>query len=180
MKIVAFAGSNSKKSINKELVIYASRQFKDAEVELLDLNDYEMPLFGVDLEAEIGQHEKAKLFLNKISSADLLIVSLAEHNGSYSVAFKNILDWASRINGKVFQNKPMFLMATSTGSRGGISVLEIAQKRFPIHAALVKAVFSLPFFTKNFNSQLGIIDEELKTKFINAIELISEEFNQHA
>lgn len=48
MKIVAFAGSNSSTSINKELVKYTLKQFSNDEVILLDLNDFQAPLFSVD------------------------------------------------------------------------------------------------------------------------------------
>lgn len=113
MKIIAFAGSPSKNSINKKLATYASSLFANAELEVLDLNDYEMPLFSVDKEVVIGQHPLAKAFLDKIGSADFLVVSLAENNGNYSAAFKNLVDWCSRINGKIFQEKSMLLMATS-------------------------------------------------------------------
>ena len=44
-KIIAFAGSSSKTSINKQLVTYAANLFENASVEVLDLNDYEMPYF---------------------------------------------------------------------------------------------------------------------------------------
>ena len=91
MKIIAFAGSPSKKSINKKLATYASSLFENAEVEVLDLNDYEMPLFSVDKEATIGQHALAKAFLDKITTADLLVVSLAENNGNYSCIRKFFL-----------------------------------------------------------------------------------------
>jgi NAD(P)H-dependent FMN reductase len=131
MKIIAFAGSNSQQSINRHLAAYAANQFENAEIEVLDLNDFEMPLFSVDLEKETGQHETAKSFLKKIESADILVVSLAENNGNYSVAFKNIFDWSSRIIKDVFQQKPMLLMATSPGTRGGASVLEIAKNCLP-------------------------------------------------
>lgn len=167
MKIIAFGGSPSKKSINKKLASYASSLFENAEVEVLDLNDYEMPLFSVDKEAVIGQHDLAKAFLEKIASADILVVSLAENNGNYSAAFKNLVDWSSRINGKLFQEKPMLLMATSPGARGGASVLEIAKNNFPRFAADIKAVFSLPSFNDNFDVENGIIsnvelDNQLK------------------
>ena len=89
MKIIAFGGSPSKKSINKKLATYAARLFENREVEVLDLNDYEMPLFSVDKEAVIGQHPLAQAFLDKIATADFLVVSLAENNGNYSAAFKN-------------------------------------------------------------------------------------------
>jgi NAD(P)H-dependent FMN reductase len=157
MKIVAFAGSPSKNSINKKLVTYAAYLFENTEVEVLDLNDFQMPLFSVDIEKEIGQHELAKAFMAKIASADILVVSLAENNANYSAAFKNVFDWCSRINGKVFQEKPMLLMATSPGGRGGASVLEIAKNAFPRYGAVIKATFSLPSFDANFDVENGKI-----------------------
>lgn len=162
-KILTFAGSSSKNSINKKLAVYAAGLFKNTVVEVLDLNDYELPLFGVDLEKEIGKPELAVKFLEKINNADFIILSLAEHNGNYSVAFKNIFDWASRGGIKVFQQKPMLLMATSDGARGGKSVLEIAEKRFPFDGAEIKAVFSLPKFSENFDlEKKEISNPELK------------------
>jgi NAD(P)H-dependent FMN reductase len=167
MKIIAFAGSNSQQSINKKLAIYAASLFEKVEVEVLDLNDFQMPLFSVDIEKEIGQHPLAKAFLEKIASADILVVSLAEHNGNYSAAFKNIFDWCSRIGPKVFQDKPMLLIATSPGGRGGASVLEMAKNAFPRFGAIVKGTFSLPSFNDNFDVEKGEIsnvelDNQLK------------------
>ncbi len=167
MKIIAFAGSNSQHSINKKIATYAASLFENAEVEVLDLNDFQMPLFSVDIEKEIGQHPLAQAFLDKIATADFLVVSLAENNSNYSVAFKNLYDWCSRINGKVFQEKPMLLMATSPGGRGGTSVLEIAKNAFPRYGADVKATFSLPSFNDNFDVEKGMIsnielDNQLK------------------
>lgn len=167
MKIIAFAGSNSQQSINKKLVIYTASLFQNAVVEVLDINNFQMPLFSVDVEKEISQHSFAKAFLEKIISADILVVSLAEHNGNYTVAFKNILDWCSRIGAKVFQEKPMLLMATSPGARGGASVLEIAKNALPRYGAIIKATFSLPSFNDNFDVEKGRIsnvelDNQLK------------------
>lgn len=149
-KILAFAGSSSRHSINKQLAVYAAGLFEEATVEILDLNDYDMPVYSVDREREQGIHPLAHLFYEKIGAADALVLSLAEHNGAYSSAFKNLLDWASRINNKTFQQKPMLLMATSPGSRGGATVLEIALKRFPYQGADIRGSFSLPSFQENF------------------------------
>ncbi len=167
MKIIAFGGSNSKNSINKKLATYASSLFADASIEILDLNDFALPLFSVDLEKEIGQPQLAKDFLDKITSADFLVVSLAENNGNYSAAFKNLFDWSSRQAKEVFQHKPMLLMATSPGGRGGATVLEIAKNAFPRFGADIKATFSLPSFNDNFDVEnLKIsnndFDEQLK------------------
>ncbi|MFN7099640.1 MAG: NADPH-dependent FMN reductase [Flavobacterium sp.] len=172
MKIIAFGASNSKNSINKHFATYAASLFSATEVQIIDLNDYQMPLFSVDLEAEIGQHELAKVFLQTLSTADLLVVSMAEHNGNYSAAFKNIYDWCSRITPKVFHDKPMLLLATSPGARGGASVLEIAKNAFPRYGADVKATFSLPSFNDNFDLEKGVItNEELDTELRRLISL---------
>ncbi len=167
MKIIAFGGSPSKNSINKKLATYAAHLFENAEVEVLDLNDFEMPLFSVDIEKKIGKHELAKAFLDKIAAADFLVVSLAENNSNYSAAFKNVFDWSSRINVKVFQEKPMLLLSTSDGKRGGANVLEIAKNAFPRYGADIKAFFSLPSFYDNFDVEKGRIsnaefDKQLK------------------
>ena len=168
-KIIAFGASSSKQSINKQLATFAANQFQNVSVEILDLNDYEMPIFSVDKEKENGIHPLAQEFYSKLGSADLIIISFAEHNGNYSSAFKNILDWTSRINAKPFQEKPMLLLATSPGARGGSSVLEIASKRFPFQGGIVKGSFSLPSFYENFDVINGIIHPEYKNQLLEIV-----------
>jgi chromate reductase, NAD(P)H dehydrogenase (quinone) len=152
MKIIAFAASSSRKSINKQLVTYATSLIEGVTVEVLDLNDYELPLFSVDREEELGKPALAQDFLTKIAECDGVIVSFAEHNGSYSAAYKNLYDWCSRINPKVYQNKPIALLATSPGARGGASVLETAVKSIPFAGGDVKSSLSIPSFYDNFDS----------------------------
>jgi NAD(P)H-dependent FMN reductase len=163
--IIAFAGSNSKESINKQLATYASGLVEGVNVNLLDLNDYDLPLYGIDLENEKGIPADANKFLEILKHTDGIVLSLAEHNGTYSTAFKNLFDWLTRIEGKMFFNKPMLLMATSPGGRGGLTALEIAKARFPFHDADIIETFSLPFFAENFNNGRIVnteFDEELK------------------
>ncbi|MCU4190025.1 NAD(P)H-dependent oxidoreductase [Flavobacterium sp. HXWNR29] len=173
-KIIAFGASSSKNSINKQLATYTANQFENSTVEVLDLNAYEMPIYSVDNEKENGIPQLAQDFYAKIGSADFIVISFAEHNGNFSSAFKNILDWASRINAKTFQEKPMLLLATSPGARGGSSVLDIATKRFPFQGGIVKGSFSLPSFNDNFDVEKGITNEDLKNQLleiVNSIEL---------
>ena len=173
-KIIAFGASSSKHSINKQLANYAAHQFENVVVELLDLNEYEMPIFSVDKQKENGIPQLAHDFFAKLGSADLILISFAEHNGAYSSAFKNILDWASRIDSNTFQGKPMFLLATSPGPRGGSTVLEIAKNRFPFQGGTVLNSFSLPNFNDNFDKEKGITNIELKNQLngiIKSIEL---------
>ncbi|MCK0131508.1 NAD(P)H-dependent oxidoreductase [Flavobacteriaceae bacterium F08102] len=168
-KILAFAGSNSSTSINKQLVTYAANQLEES-LTILDLNDFNLPVFGVDLEREEGIPQAAHDFLAEIKKSDGILLSLAEHNGAYSTVFKNLLDWMSRIDGALWSEIPMFLMATSPGKRGGASVLEIAQNRFKFMGGNIVSTFSLPSFNENFK-QGAIINTDYKKLFKSALEV---------
>ena len=174
MNVVAFAASSSKKSINKKLATYAASLLEDVSVEVLDLNDYELPLFSTDKEEELGQPELAKTFLEKLGNSDAIIVSFAEHNGSYTAAFKNLFDWCSRVTQKVYQDKPMVLLATSPGARGGATVLSAATNSMPHFAGDVKGSFSLPSFYDNFDAEKNeITDQELAAKLKQEVEKLN-------
>lgn len=168
--IIALGGSNSKNSINKTLATYAASQVEGAQVQVIDLNDFELPLFGVDLEEASGIPENANKLNAIIEAADGIVLSLAEHNGSYSVAFKNALDWITRINVKLWKDKPMLLLSTSPGARGGASVLEAAKGTFPHLGGNIIADFSLPSFYDNFSEE-GIKDAALKEELAKKITL---------
>ncbi len=174
MKVLAFAASNSKKSINKQLVTNAAGLIDDAQVETLDLNDYELPLFSEDKEDELGQPSLAKEFLDKIGDSDAVIISFAEHNGSYTAAYKNLFDWSSRINPKVFQNKPMVFLSTSPGASGAASVLASANASASFFDGEVKASLSIPSFYENFDLESGSIkNSELNDQLVSAVQSLN-------
>ncbi|PWH81905.1 NADPH-dependent FMN reductase [Brumimicrobium oceani] len=181
MKIIGFAGSNSSQSINKQLVKYTLNEIEneyEAAVEWVDITDYPLPLFGVDLEEKEGIPPNIQKFIDKIQTADGIVVSLAEHNGSYSVAAKNLLDWCSRHTGRFFNDIPLLLMGTSPGAFGAKNVLGAAELRFPKFGANIVSIYSLPSFGDNFSSEKGIVNKELlnthKVCVSNLIRLISE------
>jgi NAD(P)H-dependent FMN reductase len=173
MKVLAFAASNSKNSINKQLATYTANLVENSEVEILDINDYEMPIFSEDREKELGHPEQAQAFYKKLGEADAIIISFAEHNGSYTAAYKNLFDWTSRIDMKVFQNKPMLMLATSPGPGGAGSVLAAASGSAPYFAADVKASISIPSFYDNFDVETGkLTNPELIDKLVTATSLL--------
>lgn len=168
MKLLAFAASNSRQSINKQLVRHAASLVAAADVDILDLNDYELPLFSVDREKELGQPELARVFLNKI--ADALLISFAEHNGAITAAWKNLYDWCSRIEVNVYQGKPVVMLSTSPGRRGGAGALEIALKTAPYFGAAIRGSLSIPSFNDNFDRDSGqLTNAELKAKLVKVL-----------
>lgn len=175
MKILAFAATNSLTSINKQLVQVAIAQLKDGivpnvEAEVLDLNDFEMPLYRPDREVDNGIPDAAKRFYQKIGEADALIISFAEHNGSYSVAYKNVFDWASRIDMKVYQDKPALLMSTSPGGGAAKSVLAAATTSAPFFGMDVKGSLAVPSFFENVDMEKGeITNPEIQDSLVELL-----------
>ncbi len=165
MKILAFAATNSTQSINRQLLSYASTLIENADIEVLDINAYEMPLYSSDREAEHGIPDEAHRFYRKVGTADALLISFAEHNGSYTAAYKNLYDWTSRIDTKVYQNKPTVMLSTSPGAGGAANVLATATKSAPFFGADLKASMSVPSFYDQFDAESGRIrDGDLGNK----------------
>lgn len=174
MKILAIGTSNNQESINKQLANYVAGLAKDAEVEVLSIADYEIPLFSDAREKQLGQPEPAKAFYEKIGQADALVISFAEHNGSYTAAYKNLFDWTSRIDTKVFQDKPAVYLATSPGPGGARSVLQSAVDSAGFFGADLVANVSIPSFYENFDSQNARITNDILQKQLkDAIQQLS-------
>ena len=168
--LVALGASSSKKSINKTFAVHVASKVADTSIKVVDLNDYDLPLYSVDREAESGIPSAVKKFNEIIESAHGLIISLAEHNGTYTAVFKNLLDWLTRIDLNVWKGKPMLLLSTSPGNRGAATVLDIAKSYFPFIEGNIVADFSFPSFYENFSNE-GVVNTELASKLDQKIAL---------
>ena len=175
-KIITIAGSNSQKSINKSLLHYTSSLMENVEIIPIDLNDYVLPIYGVDFEDENGIPTATKRLSELLNKADGFIVALAEHNGMFTAVFKNTLDWLSRVNIKIWRDKPMLVMATSPGGKGGNAVLQTALTCFPYLGGKVVADFSLPSFFENF-SEGRISDAVLREELAQKIQVFTQHLN---
>jgi len=143
MKILAFSGSNSALSINQELIKYSAR-FVKLPLDIIDLRNYELPMFSVDEEQRNGYSEPLISLYNTFIGYDAYIISLPEHNGNYPAFFKNIIDWLSRLERGFFRGKPVLLLNAAPGPSGGKSVLEIAKTSFSFFNGHVVETFLLP------------------------------------
>ncbi|MGR5168876.1 NADPH-dependent FMN reductase [Vibrio astriarenae] len=173
MKIIAFGASTSSTSINKALATYAAGLVDDAQVKVLDINDYSVPMFSEDKEKEIGQAQGAQAFLQDLAEADALVISFAEHNGYHPAAYKNLFDWATRIEREVFQGKPAVYLATSPGPGGAQNVLAAATGSAGYFGGNVKASVSLPSFYDNFDVEAGVVtNAEIAQQIRQAVQLL--------
>jgi|SRR5262245_54532687 len=126
-KILAFAGSTRAESFNKKLVRVAveGARTAGAEVTLIDLRDYPLPLYDGDLEAAQGLPEKARDLKAVFLAHDGLLLSCPEYNSSITAVLKNTIDWVSRPVPNepplaAFTGKIASLMSASPGALGGL------------------------------------------------------------
>ena len=174
MKILTFAASNSKQSINASLATYAANLIPNTTVQTLNIHDYELPIFSIEREREIGQPKLALAFRKKIGEADALVVSFAEHNGNLTAAYKNLFDWASRIDPKVYQRKPAVFLSTSPGKGGAGNVLANVVQSAPYFGADLKANLSIPSFNENFSvDQNKMTNARLGKDLLEAVLLLA-------
>lgn len=164
MKIIGFAGSTSSTSINKKLVIAAvdliTHQRPDVAAEVIDLRDYAMPLYSEDVEREHGVPDSTLRLLGRISAADALIISFAEHNGSYTAAYKNAFDWMSRVSKRVYDGKRVLALSTSPGPGGASTVLKSFVSSAPHFGAVIVGDLSVPRFHTAYDLQAGTLTGE--------------------
>lgn len=126
-RILAFAGSTRKESLNKKLVRIAARGAEQAggDVTVIDLADYPMPLFDEDLETEKGMPEAASRLKKLFFEHQGLLLACPEYNSSITGVLKNAIDWLSRREEgeeglAAFKGKVAALMSASPGGLGGL------------------------------------------------------------
>ena len=128
IKLLAFAGSTRSESFNKKLVQLAATGARDsgAEVTVIDLSQYPMPLYDGDLEKESGLPERALAFKQLLIEHHGFLIASPEYNSSISGVLKNAIDWASRPSAPkepsliAFKGKTIALMSASPGALGGL------------------------------------------------------------
>ena len=170
-KILAFAGSNSSTSVNRKLVEYAKSKVASHEINLIDLRDYDVPVFSEDLEKDSGVPANIMKLKDVFSEHDAFMIASPEHNGMMPAFFKNMMDWLSRGGGKIFQEKPVLLMSTSPGPRGGQTNLANMKNLFPHWGATaVFADFYVGSFYQAYNAETGAFaDPENEARLLKAV-----------
>jgi len=174
MKVVGFGASGSRSSINQQFATYVAKKLNE-DATILHIADFPLPIYTIEEEQANGIPENAIALMEQINEADVLVISLAEHNGSYTSFFKNTFDWLSRHKAAVFEGKKLILLATAPGPRGGLGVLEAATNRFPRHGGEVIVSFSLPHFNENFHAEQGILQADKKQELEEALGAIISE-----
>lgn len=167
-KILAFAGSTRQESFNKKLIRVAAEmaQKAGAQVTLLDLKDYPMPLVDQDLESKEGLPVHAKKIKQLMIEHDALLISSPEYNSSITPLLKNTLDWASRAEGSekgsvAYQGKVAAVLSASPGALGGLrSLLMVRSLLDHLGVLVIPQKYALSKAGEAFDPSGKIVDKK--------------------
>ncbi|MDX1529452.1 MAG: NAD(P)H-dependent oxidoreductase [Gammaproteobacteria bacterium] len=172
-RILAFAGSTRRDSWNKKLIRIAvqAAQTTGADVSLVDLADYPMPLYDGDLENEKGIPENGMKFKQLMNEHDGFLISCPEYNSSITGVLKNTIDWASRqAEGEkplqCFKGKVVSLMSASPGRLGGLrGLVHVRAILGNIGCIVLPEQVAVPSASEAFTEQ-GLLEDETRNKQI--------------
>lgn len=170
-KILAFAGSFREKSYNKRVLAIAADGARrtGADVDIVDLRDYYMPVFCPDEIEKNGFHPTALKFQELLYDYHGLLIATPEYNASVPGGMKNMIDWASRRSerfglNEVFKGKFAAMITASPGSFGGIRALAHLRQILSIMGVTVIASeIAVSFVADKFEGDSYEINDE-KTK----------------
>jgi chromate reductase, NAD(P)H dehydrogenase (quinone) len=170
-KILAFAGSLRDNAYSKRVLIPAveGARAAGAEVTVIDLRDFPMPIYNWDEHDANGFDPNALRFQGLLGEHDGFLLSSPEYNGSIPGGLKNAIDWASRRSEKyemveVFKGKHAGIITSSPGSFGGLRCLVHLRAVLSMMGVYVHPIeIAVTFVGQKFDGESGAMTDE-KTK----------------
>jgi chromate reductase len=160
VKLLAFDGSGRKGSMNHKLLEHVADEARTAgaEVTIIDLAKYNLPLYNGDIESE-GLPPIVLQLKELFKEHDGFLIASPEHNGSFSSLLKNTIDWVSRpVKGEAplncFKGKTVGLMAASPGKLGGLrGIYQLNTVLFILGTIVLPEIVSIGFAGEAFDEQ---------------------------
>lgn len=160
MKIAIISSSVRQGRNSHRVALYFQNYIKEnniAEVSILDLNEYQFPLFEERLRLMQNPSEKALQFAKQIKNADAVIIVTPEYNGGYPASLKNVIDLLYA----EWKRKPIAISTVSDGIFGGSQVItSLVFSLWKIGAWVVPAMFPVPSVEKTFDESGVTADKE--------------------
>jgi NAD(P)H-dependent FMN reductase len=171
VRILAFAGSARRESLNRKLLAVAIRAAEESggHVTLLDLNDHALPLYHGDLEDADGLPVNAANLIQLISEHEALLIASPEYNSMFSPLLKNTIDWCTRGDDNPFIGKVAAVLSASPGAFGGIRSLQLVQQLLlKLGCHVVPLQTTLPHADKAFDTS-GQLTEPRAQKSVRTL-----------
>jgi len=176
IKVLALSGSSRRGSLNQKLLDIAANGAQDAgaTVTSLRLADYALPLYDGDLEIDQGVPEEVRLLQAEFARHDALLIATPEHNGGYTAALKNALDWVSRPQEDgasgvlLLAGKVAALVSASPGQLGGLrSQMALRAVLEKLGVLVIPDAFALGLAHQAFDGETGLKDKAAEKAVVN-------------
>lgn len=128
-RILAFSGSARRESLNRKLLAVAAEAVRTAggAVTVIDLNEFDLPLYHGDVEEREGMPPAAVRLVELVQAHAGLLVASPEYNSFITPLLKNTIDWISRADENPFVGKVAAVVSASPGALGGARSLQHAR-----------------------------------------------------
>lgn len=137
------------------------KEHKLGDTKLLDLNEYQFPVFEERLKFMKDPMKKAVEFADDIKKADAVLIVTPEYNGGYPASLKNVIDL---LTGE-WKRKPIAISTVSSGAFGGSQVITSLQfSLWKQGAIVVPAMFPVPNVEKSYDEKGTPADKEVTEK----------------
>ena len=147
------------------IIAAAAAREAGAEVTLISLRDFRMPIFDEDLEAAEGMPETAKKLKALFAANQGLIIASPEYNSTITAALKNAIDWVSRVTSpgekplSVLSGKSAAILSASPGGYGGSrSLAQLRPVLENIHITVMPDQVSIPKAHEAFDGDGNLTD----------------------
>lgn len=170
-RILAFAGSARRDSLNRKLLTVAIRSVKAAggAVTLVDLNEYALPLYHGDLEDAAGMPANALRLIELVQAHAGLLVASPEYNSQLTPLLKNTIDWITRAERNPLIGKVAAVVSASPGILGGARSLQHARHLLmQLGCHVVPAQCILPNAAEAFDEH-GNLTDSRSQKSVDAL-----------
>ena len=167
--ILAFAGSARRDSWNRKVlaVAVAGAREAGAEVTVVNLGDYPMPIYDADWHHEHGVPEAMLELRHLMMAANGLLIASPEYNTSITPLLKNTIDWLSQsVNSESgqapFEGKVGGLMGASNGAFGTIRALPHVSMILSNLGVLMLPIVAVSGVAKAFDESGAMTNERAK------------------
>ena len=183
MKLLVFAGSTRQQSFNRRLARVAAAAARDAgaDTTLLELSDFDIPMYNADLEAR-GTPPDVLRLKQLLWEHPAWVICSPEYNGSYTALLKNTIDWASSpVKGdpawqdgvKPFRGKVVGMLSASNGALGGLrSQSHLAPLLINLECWLAPRAFALGQAASAFDEHGALVQEAHRQRVHGVVEQV--------
>jgi NAD(P)H-dependent FMN reductase len=164
-RILAFSGSARRESLNRKLLVATAEAARvaGAEVTVVSLADFPLPLYDGDLEAAHGLPEPAAKLVQLMRAHHGLLIASPEYNSQITPLLKNTIDWCTRADDDPFEGKAVGVVSASPGAFGAIrSMTQLRQLLTHLGCHVIPAQCVLPAADKAFAPDGTLTDPRAK------------------